>query len=193
MSISRRAFLRASSGVVVAAAASSFAIPAFARVAAPALIGMKQTNCRTLIVECLRSGERLTADYWVEGRYVEDEMARINRALRDVRTGEVHAIDPKLLDLVHRLGRDVDARTGIQVVSGYRSPITNALLHKKSSGVAEKSLHMKGEAMDLLVPGRPLKQVHGAALKLGLGGVGFYPKSNFVHVDTGRVRRWTGS
>ena len=193
MSISRRAFLRASSGVVVAAAASSFAIPALARVAAPALIGIKQTNCRTLVVECMRSGERLTADYWVEGRYVDDEMARIDKALRDVRTGEVHAIDPKLLDLVHRLGRDVDARTGIQVVSGYRSPITNAMLHKKSSGVAEKSLHMKGEAMDLLVPGRPLKQVHDAALKLGLGGVGFYPKSNFVHVDTGRVRRWTGS
>jgi uncharacterized protein YcbK (DUF882 family) len=154
---------------------------------------MRKTNCRTLIVECLRSGERLTADYWVEGRYVDDEMARINKALRDVRTGEVHAIDPKLLDLVHRLGRDVDARTGIQVVSGYRSPITNAMLHKKSSAVAEKSLHMTGQAVDLLVPGRPLKQVHEAALKLGLGGVGFYPKSNFVHVDTGRVRRWTGS
>ena len=193
MSISRRAFLSASTGLAVAAAASSFAIPAYARVAAPAPIGIKQTNCRTLVVQCVRSGERVTADYWVEGRYIDDEMARINKALRDVRTGEVHAIDRKLLDLVHRLGRDVDARSGIQVISGYRSPATNAMLNKKSSGVAEKSLHMKGQAIDLLVPGRPLKQVHDAALKLGLGGVGFYPKSNFVHVDTGRVRRWMGS
>ena len=193
MSITRRAFLRASSGFVVAAAASSLALPALARVAAPALVGIKQTNCRTLVVQCLRSGERLTADYWVEGNYVEDEMARISKALRDVRTGEIHAIDPKLLDLVHRLGRDVNARGGIQVISGYRSPATNAMLHKKSSAVAEKSLHMTGQAVDLLVPGRPLKQVHEAALKLRLGGVGFYPKSNFVHVDTGRVRQWTGS
>lgn len=193
MSISRRAFLRATSSVVLATAASSFAIPAIAKVASPALIGMNETNCRTLVFECLRSGERVKADYWIEGRYVADELKRINKALRDVRSGEVHEIDPKLLDLVHRLGRDVDARSGIQVVSGYRSPLTNAMLHKKSSGVAEKSLHMKGQAMDLLVPGRQLKQVHDAALKLGLGGVGFYPKSNFVHVDTGRVRRWTGS
>jgi uncharacterized protein YcbK (DUF882 family) len=193
MSISRRAFLRASSGVVLTAAASGFAIPAIAKVASPAIIGVKDQACRTLIVECLRSGERLTADYWVEGKYIEGEMARINKALRDVRTGEVHAIDPKLLDLVHRLGRDLDARSGIQVISGYRSPATNAMLHKKSSAVAEKSLHMKGQAMDLLVPGRRLEQVHNAALKLGLGGVGYYPKSNFVHVDTGRVRRWTGS
>ena len=193
MSMSRRAFLRATSSTVVATAAWGFAIPAIAKVAAPALIGVKQANCRTLVFECLRSGERLKTDYWVEGRYIEDEIARINKALRDVRTGEIHAIDPKLLDLVHRLGRDVDARSGIQVISGYRSPATNVMLQKKSSGVAEKSLHMKGQAMDLLMPGRSLGQVHDAALKLGLGGVGFYPKSNFVHVDTGRVRRWTGS
>lgn len=192
MSMSRRAFISASTGLVLTAAASSFAIPAIAKVAAPALIGIKKTNCRTLVVECIRSGERLTADYWVEGRYIEDEMARINRALRDIRTGEIHAIDPKLLDLAHRLGRDVGARSGIQVISGYRSPATNAMLHKKSAAVATKSLHMKGQALDLLVPGRPLKQVHEAALKIGAGGVGFYPKSNFVHVDTGRVRRWTG-
>jgi uncharacterized protein YcbK (DUF882 family) len=194
MSISRRAFLRATSSVVLATtAASSFAIPAIARVAAPAIIGINEKNCRTLVLECMRSGERVTADYWVEGRYVEDELKRINKALRDVRSGEVHEMDPKLLDLVHHLGRDVDARSGIQVVSGYRSPATNAMLHKKSSGVAEKSLHMEGQAIDLLVPGRSLKHVHDAALKLGVGGVGYYPKSHFVHVDTGRVRRWTGA
>ena len=193
MSISRRAFLRATSSVILATAASSFSLPAFARVASPALIGMSEKNCRTLAFECPRSGERVKADYWIEGRYIDDELARINKLLRDVRSGEIHKIDTKLLDLVHRLGRDVNARSPIQVISGYRSPVTNAMLQKKSSGVAEKSLHMKGQAVDLLVPGRPLEKVHEAALKLGGGGVGYYPKSNFVHVDTGRVRRWTGS
>jgi len=192
MAISRRAFLRAGSGVLISAATSSFAIPAIAKIASPAVIGVKETDCRTLAFECLRTGERFKADYWAEGSYVEDVLARINKALRDVRTGEVHMIDPKLLDLVHRLGRDVDARSGFQVISGYRSPATNAMLHKKSSAVATKSLHMKGQAIDLLVPGRPLDRVHQAALNLRVGGVGYYPKSNFVHVDTGRVRQWTG-
>ena len=80
----------------------------------------------------------------------------------------------------------------IEIVCGYRSPATNESLRKHSSGVAEKSLHLKGQAVDLRVKGRALKDVHDAALKLGLGGVGYYPKSDFVHVDTGRVRRWTG-
>ena len=193
MAMSRRAFLRAASGVVSTAAASSFAIPSFAKVAAPALVGVNSTNCRTLVLECLRSGEKLKADYWVEGRYVDDELARVNKVLRDMRSGEVHKIDPKLLDLVYHLGREVDARSGLQIISAYRSPATNAMLSKKSSGVAKKSLHMKGQAIDLLVPGRPLKHVHEAAVKLRVGGVGYYPKSNFVHVDTGRVRQWTGS
>ena len=192
MSMSRRAFLRATNSVVLATVASSFAIPAFANVA-PAIIGVAEKNCRTLAFECPRSGERVKADYWVEGRYIEEELARLNKLLRDVRSNEVRKIDTKLFDLVHRLGQDVDARSPIQVISGYRSPHTNAMLHKKSSGVAEKSLHMTGQAVDLLVPGRSLAKVHDAALKLGLGGVGYYPKSNFVHVDTGRVRRWTGT
>jgi uncharacterized protein YcbK (DUF882 family) len=193
MAISRRAFLRAGTGIVASAAFSSFAVPALAKVAAPALAGVKGIDCRTLSLECLRSGERLKADYWVEGRYVPDELARINKVLRDVRSGEVHAIEPKLLDLLHRLGTELDANSGIQVISAYRSPATNAMLQKKSSAVATKSLHMKGQAIDLRIPGRRLEHIHQAALKLGGGGVGYYPKSNFVHVDTGRVRRWTGS
>ena len=193
MSISRRGFIRAASGAVSTAVASSFAFPSFANVAAPAIVGVNQTSCRTLVLQCVRSGERLTADYWVEGQYVEDELARINKVLRDVRSGEVHKIEPKLLDLVYQLGREVDARSGIQIISAYRSPATNAMLQKKSSGVAEKSLHMKGQAIDLVVPGRKLQHIHDAALKLAVGGVGYYPKSNFIHVDVGRVRRWNGS
>lgn len=188
--LDRRAFLRAG-GLVALSAASSFAIPAFAKVVSPAVIGANKTNCRTLVMSCLRSGETLKSDYWVDGNYVPGELARINTLLRDVRSNDVFPIDPKLLDLLHTLGDTVDGQS-FEIICGYRSPATNESLRKHSSGVAEKSLHLKGQAVDLRVKGRALKDVHDAALKLGLGGVGYYPKSDFVHLDTGRVRRWTG-
>jgi uncharacterized protein YcbK (DUF882 family) len=186
----RRAFLRAS-GAAAFSVTSSLAIPAFAKVASPPVITAKATGCRTLVMNCLRSGETLKADYWVDGNYVPGELARINKLLRDVRNNEVHPIDLKLIDLVHALSGTVDANS-IEIICGYRSPATNEFLRKHSSGVAEKSLHLKGQAIDLRVAGRQLKQVHDAALALQLGGVGYYPGSNFIHVDTGRVRRWTG-
>ena len=191
-SLHRRAFLRASS-VVVVSVASGFAGPALSKVAAPAVIGAKAINCRTLAFACLNSGERVKADYWVDGRYVPEELARIDKVLRDFRDGTVHPIEPKLLDFIHQLGRDVDARSGFEVICGYRSPATNEWLRKRSTEVAQKSLHMGGQAIDLCVPGRALDKVHQAALNLRLGGVGYYPKSDFVHLDTGRVRQWTGT
>jgi uncharacterized protein YcbK (DUF882 family) len=190
-SLHRRAFLRASSAVI-ATAASSFAVPALAKVAAPAVVGVKDTNSRRLAFTCLYSGERLKADYWVDGRYIPDELARIDKVLRDFRDGTIHPIEPKLLDFIHRLGMKVDAPSGFEVICGYRSPGTNEWLRQRSDGVAEHSLHMKGLAIDLCVPGRTLDKVHQAALDLRLGGVGYYPDSDFVHLDTGRVRRWTG-
>jgi uncharacterized protein YcbK (DUF882 family) len=192
MVLQRRAFLRIGGGILASTVAASLTTKAVAQVAAPALIGVKENNCRTLTLEFLNTGERLKADYWVDGQYIHDELARIDKVLRDFRTGEVHPIEPKLLDLIHHLGRDLETESEFQIICGYRSPRTNAMLHDRSSGVAEKSLHMKGQAIDLRVPGRPLKHVHEAALKRGAGGVGYYAKSNFVHVDTGRVRRWTG-
>lgn len=187
----RRAFLRVSS-VVVLSAASSFAFPALAKVAAPAVIGTKTIDRRTLVMNNIHNGEKLKSEYWVEGSYIPDELAHINKFLRDYRNNKALPIDLKLLDLVHALGDAVDAPSGFEIICGYRSPETNEYLRKRSSGVAEKSLHLKGQAMDLCVPGRSLKKVHEAALRLGLGGVGYYPKSDFIHVDTGRVRRWTG-
>jgi uncharacterized protein YcbK (DUF882 family) len=192
MVLQRRAFLRIGGGILASALTASVVTKAAAQIAAPALVGLKDIDCRTLMLNCLNTGESLKVDYWVDGRYIDGELARINKVLRDFRTGEVHPIEPKLLDLIHHLGRDLETGSEFQIISGYRSPRTNAMLHDKSSGVAEKSLHMKGQAIDLRVPGRPLKHVHEAALKLGAGGVGYYAKSNFVHVDTGRVRRWTG-
>ncbi len=117
-------------------------------------------------------------------------LGQINSFLRDFRTREVHDIDPKLLDLLHRLARELNAAEPYHVISGYRSPRTNSTLRSKSGGVARYSLHMEGKAIDIRLPDVPLRLVREAALDLKLGGVGYYPESNFVHVDTGRVRTW---
>ena len=192
MRIPRRAFLRASCGVLASTIGSSLAVPAFAQVVAPALIGLKEKNCRTLALENLHTGERLKLDYWVEGKYLPDALSSLNRALRDWRTGEVHAMEPKLLDLLDLLGKKLESNAGFQVICGYRSPVTNAMLHEKTSGVASNSLHMVGQAMDIRVADRGLDKLHDTALAMKVGGVGYYPSSNFVHVDVGATRHWLG-
>jgi uncharacterized protein YcbK (DUF882 family) len=140
----------------------------------------------------LHTGESLTAIYWDQGRYVPDALQAVNKVLRDFRTGDEHPIDPRLLDLLHGLNGKIDNRAPIQVISGYRSPQTNAMLHERSNGVANKSLHMQGMAIDIRVPGVQLDYLHKAALDMSRGGVGFYPQSDFVHVDVGAVRHWNG-
>ena len=110
--------------------------------------------------------------------------------LRDFRANEVKPIDPALLDLLTQIQHRLGTNESFQVISGYRSPLTNAMLHANSEGVAVHSLHIEGKAIDIRVPGRSLEQLRGAALALRDGGVGYYPKSDFVHVDTGRVRFW---
>lgn len=161
--------------------------------AAPALVGLKKLKVRTLSFDCTNAGEQLNdIDYWVEGEYLPDALQEINRALRDYRTNEVYPIAPKLLDLLYRLGRELDTDCRFELTSGYRSPQTNAQLHELDSGVATNSLHMKGLAADVTLPGRPLAKVHEMALTMQLGGVGYYPNDNFIHVDIGRVRRWEG-
>jgi uncharacterized protein YcbK (DUF882 family) len=140
----------------------------------------------------LHTGESLQAIYWEEGRYVPDALAAVNKVLRDFRTGDQHQMDPGLLDLLDTLNRKVEARGPFQIISGYRSPKTNAMLHERSDGVAAKSLHMQGMAMDIRLDGVALDHLHKAALDTARGGVGYYPTSNFVHVDVGRVRQWQG-
>jgi uncharacterized protein YcbK (DUF882 family) len=117
-------------------------------------------------------------------------MTAVNRALRDFRTGDIHPIAPGLLDLLSRLHEKLGSHEPFQVISGYRSPRTNATLHQHSSGVASRSLHMQGMAIDIRLEGTALSNLRGAALALKAGGVGYYPSSDFVHVDVGRVRRW---
>lgn len=136
------------------------------------------------------TGEQLSAVYWADGAYQPDELSQIYRLLRDHRSGDVSPIDTRLLDLLHTLSQTLDTTADFHVISGYRSPTTNARLAEKGSGVAKHSLHMDGLAIDIRIPGRELAQVKKAALALRGGGVGYYPASDFVHVDVGRVRTW---
>lgn len=145
---------------------------------------------RALGLRHLHTGETLTVEYAAGGRYVPDALAAVNHLLRDFRTGDVHDIDPGLLDLLHQVASRLGTRHPFEVISGYRSPTTNAALRRKSEGVAARSLHMVGQAIDIRVAGVALTSLRTAALDLKGGGVGYYAVSNFVHVDTGRIRQW---
>jgi uncharacterized protein YcbK (DUF882 family) len=134
--------------------------------------------------------ETLDACYWKEGDYSPQALHQINHILRDHRTGDVKAIDKQLLDLLYVLKKKMKTDSEFHIISGYRSPQTNQKLREKSTGVAQKSLHMVGKAIDIRLPGIPLTKLRDAALELKAGGVGYYPSSQFIHVDTGRVRRW---
>ncbi len=149
-----------------------------------------ETGARKLALQNLHTGERCATEYWCDGSYHPDALAQIAKVLRDHRTNDVHAIDPKLLDALHRLNAKLDPGKSFQVISGYRSPASNAKLAAASNGVARKSLHMQGMAIDIRMPGVELINLHKGAKSLGAGGVGYYAASNFVHMDVGRVRYW---
>mgnify|MGYP002789498174 CR=1 FL=1 len=136
------------------------------------------------------TGERLAVEYFTGRAYVPDALSTVNHFLRDFRTGEVHDIDAGLLDLLHHLAGLTETGKPFQVISGFRSPHTNAMLRQKSEGVAAGSLHMVGQAIDIRLADVPLAKLRKAALSVKRGGVGYYPASDFVHVDTGRVRFW---
>jgi uncharacterized protein YcbK (DUF882 family) len=147
---------------------------------------------RSLRFENLHTGEALTLTYAVGERYVAAALDGIRHFLRDFRNGAVHDIDPGLLDQLCLLAQVTGTRAPFQVISGYRSPETNQMLHREGHGVAAHSLHLEGRAIDIRLADVPLADLRDAALSLKAGGVGYYPSpdSNFVHVDTGRVRRW---
>ena len=176
--LNRRHFLRW--GIAVAAA--SLPMPAWATAL--------ETAKRRLSFVNLHTDEKLTALYWANGSYQSNAVQDINYLLRDFRTGDVHAIDLRLLDLLYTLQHKVRSQSPFQVISGYRSPATNAKLAALSDGVAHRSYHMKGMAIDIALTDRTLPALHQAALSLQAGGVGFYPKPGFVHVDVGPVRTW---
>jgi uncharacterized protein YcbK (DUF882 family) len=138
----------------------------------------------------LHTGERLSVTYREGGRLLAGAVAEITHLLRDFRTDEVHDIDVKLFDTLSALRRHFGGRGRYEVISGYRSPRTNEMLRSRSSGVAKNSLHLYGQAIDIRLTGIDTKTLRGAAVAMKRGGVGYYPKDDFVHLDTGRVRTW---
>lgn len=147
---------------------------------------------RRVVLHNLHTGDRFDEVYWEKGAYVPDALAAAQHALRDWRNGEEHFMDPKLFDVLHAISQKLGTKAAFQVISGYRSPASNAAMHARSSGVAEHSQHMQGKASDIRLDGVELSNLHKAALSLKAGGVGLYPVSNFVHVDVARVRSWQG-
>ena len=178
----RREFLRGSAAL----------IGAVARTACPAWAGTPAADFRSLAFHNLHTGERLTAEYWAKGKYIPDALAAVDHVLRDYRNNEVHVIDPRLLDIVNALQAKLESRAEVQVISGYRSPDTNARMHAESSSVAAHSLHMEGKVIDLRLGDIVLARLHDTVLAMRAGGVDYYPSPDFVHVDVGRVRRWGG-
>jgi uncharacterized protein YcbK (DUF882 family) len=166
------------------------ALGAFA--ARPVLANLSSAHAgeRSLSFYNTHTGESLRAVYWAQGQYVPDSLSEINRILRDHYSGDITAMAPQLLELAHALRRALGTDAPVHIISGYRSPQTNAMLAARSGGVAKHSMHLEGAAIDLRVPGRDLQNVHRAALALRGGGVGYYARSDFVHIDIGRVRRW---
>lgn len=155
--------------------------------AAPAFAG---GDPKRLSFVNLHTGETLSATFWTGEGYRPEALAKLDLILRDWRTDEVTEIDPRLFDLLYAVARKLDSEAPFGIVSGYRSPATNAKLASASNGVAKKSLHMRGMAIDLRLADRELAALRDSAWKLQRGGVGYYPKSDFVHLDTGRPRHW---
>ena len=145
---------------------------------------------KSLSLYNIHTGENINTTYWADGSYIPDALSQMNHLLRDYRTGAATDMDTELFDLLYSIRTNLDSSKPFNIISGYRSPQTNAMLNSNSSGVAKKSLHMQGKAMDINLPGRDLSELKKIATNLRQGGVGYYPSSDFVHVDVGRVRYW---
>ena len=174
--LSRRRVL----GAAAAATAVAFVRPARAISFAP----------RSVSLYNIHTGEWVRTVYWADGHYIREAVRDINWVLRDHYTDEVRPMNAAVLDLLGMLRHHLDTPNPFLVVCGYRSPATNHMLYLRKSGVAANSYHVKGMAIDLRCERRNLAQVRGAAMSLGAGGVGYYPHSDFVHVDVGPVRHW---
>ncbi len=181
---SRRFFLRRSAQLALVGATLPMALrPARAAMA----------DARSLMLDHTHTRERIDLVYAMGEQYVPQALGSLNHFLRDHYSGEVGQMDPELFDLLHGIRRALASQTQLsyQIISGYRGPITNERLRTtRGGGVAKHSLHLEGKAIDIRLPGVPLAELRDAALSLQAGGVGYYPRDQFVHVDTGRVRHW---
>ena len=181
----RRRFMRHATQAAGAAALAGFGTSTLAQAAAPTPAE------RALDFVHTHTGEKLGLVFAVGREYVQDSLSALNRFLRDHYTGDVGRMDPQLFDLLHQVRGLVGSRAPFEVISGYRCPATNDRLRSTGGGgVARRSLHMDGRAIDVRLPGVKLAELRDAALSLKGGGVGFYARDGFVHLDTGRVRAW---
>jgi uncharacterized protein YcbK (DUF882 family) len=176
--LSRRLFLR---GLGAALAAAS---------AAPGRLLAGPREERLLSFVHTHTHERLTVPYFADGDYLPEGLASLNALLRDHRTGDEHSIDPALYDILNDLRLATGTRSPFHVISAYRSPRTNSMLRGNGRGVAKGSLHLQGRAIDVRLADVSSASLRDAALELHRGGVGYYRGPDFVHVDTGSVRRW---
>jgi uncharacterized protein YcbK (DUF882 family) len=176
---SRRQFMQ----LGLAALACTAATPALA--AMPRIKGV-----RAMALHNMHTDEKLHVTYWKDGAYDRAAWSKINHILRDHYSGDEHPMDIRLMDLLYDLQHRVHNDRPVEIISGYRSPKTNMMLASYSDGVAKNSYHTKGMAIDIRMPGTSLRQVENAALTMRRGGVGYYPDSEFVHVDVGPIRRW---
>ena len=178
-SISRRRFL------------SGLASAAGLLITSPVIAAISPMEERTLASRHTHTGEKERVTYWRDGEYLTNNLEAIDHLMRDHRSGERIEMDRELLDMLYALQRRVGMESGeFEIISAYRSPVTNEMLRGKSNGVAKRSLHMQGKAIDIRLCGCDLKTLRNNAIALKAGGVGYYPKSGFIHVDTGRVRSW---
>ena len=166
------------------------ALGATALTVAPGWVHAGAGATRALRFDNLHTNEKLSVEYFAAGRYLPDALSAVNHLLRDFRTNDVGEIDPALLDLLHGLAATVGSQQAFHVISGYRSPATNESLRQRSNGVASGSLHLRGQAIDIRLADVSLATLRDAARSMRSGGVGYYAASDFVHVDTGRVRSW---
>ena len=179
--VTRRGLLRAFAATTVVAAPTYANAFGFLRGAG---------DIRRISMHAGRTGERLDTIYWIEGEYIPEAMKEINRFMRDWRTDSVTNIDTRTIDILAASHRMLDADAPYTLLSGYRSPGTNAMLRSRSRSVARNSLHMKGQAADIRLPSRSVAQISKAAISCSAGGVGKYSRSNFVHMDCGPIRVW---
>lgn len=193
----RRQFLRRAVKLTAGGVALPFA--GIAKAAYPQsqlqspLITVASGPQRVLAFNHTHTRERIDLIYAVNDEYVPDALRTLNRFMRDHYSGTVGQMDPQLFDLLHQVRLALGAKSlpAFDVISGYRCPETNDhLRNSRGGGVAKRSLHMEGKAIDIRLPGVPLAELRDAAISLNAGGVGYYPSEQFVHIDTGRVRRW---
>lgn len=177
--ISRRTLLRFGGGCLIGGLITH-----------PAMAARTIKGERTLSFTHLHTGEKLRRTYWADGHYVPEALREIHYLMRDHRNDEVRTIDVRLLDLLHALHKKMDSRKPFELVSAYRSPATNAMLRKHTNGVARHSFHIQGMAADVRLSDRSLRKLRQAALQLDRGGVGYYPHSDFIHIDVGPQRAW---